>query len=179
MSKEPPATKITRGYARDQKDFDRLKAAGVKTIYRADKGETLDKFRLRAGETLGVVDGLRAFGKHSAKMRDAVKTVHGWGASIVDVDSGLNSRSDGVEMHAKATIPASLMTPERAREMQEASAKKRTDGRWSPADAKRAWHSGAIKDGDEFKALTGWPPSTAYNKFGPRFAVRKRPRGKE
>src|ERR1700730_13587256 len=97
----PQASGIIRGYARDKKDEARLRAAGVKTIYRADKGETPGKFKMRKGETLGVVDGLLAFGNAKSDMVAGVKLVHSWGASVRDAETGLCSRSDGAEMMAK------------------------------------------------------------------------------
>jgi len=165
MKKPVGATKITRGYARNESDSKRLKAAGVKTIYRADKGETLDRFKMRAGEFLGVVDGLRAFGG-KRDIGQAVKLVHSWGAIVIDAETGLQSRHDGVEMMRQALAPQ--LKPGRAEEMQALSVKSRlNDGRVSERKAKMIWRNLSFTI-TEAVELTGWPQSTLYFEFGPR-----------
>jgi hypothetical protein len=80
---------ITRGFAKNERDEQKLRDRGITTIYRSDRGETLGKFRMRKGELLGVVN-LRAFGSARKDMVAAVKQVHKWGAVVVDID-GLRS----------------------------------------------------------------------------------------
>src|SRR5579859_6203841 len=116
MPKASNASRITRGYGPDRKAVARLKAVGVRTVYCGADGEVPGKFRLRKGETLGVVDGLRAFGSQRKEMAAAVKLVHSWGATIVDADTGYNSREHGVEMLDAALTPQRL-TSEQASAM--------------------------------------------------------------
>src|SRR5882724_9117930 len=135
----PQASGIVRGYARNEKDEKRLRAAGVtKPIYRADKGEVPGKFKMRKGETLGIVDGLRAFGDGKGEMVSAVKLVHSWGASISDAETGLCSRRDGAEMMAKALGPK--RPSKDYKEMQAKAARARTKGRMPKRDAQAIWY---------------------------------------
>ena len=62
---------IVRGFAKNQREEDALRDYGVTTIYRADRGEVLGKFRMRRGELLGVVN-LRAFGPARRDMVAAI-----------------------------------------------------------------------------------------------------------
>jgi len=170
MKKVLGANKVARGYARDESDSKRLKAAGVKTIYRADRGETLDRFRMRNGEFLGVVDGLRAFGGRR-EIGKAVKLIHSWGCTVIDAETGLQSRQDGVEMMRQAIAPK--LKPGRAEELQILSAKSRTDdGRLSKRKAEMIWRNRGYTV-EETVELSGWPQATAYHVFGPRFKKRK------
>ena len=175
MPKASNASRITRGYGPDRKAVARLKAVGVRTVYCGADGEVPGKFRLRKGETLGVVDGLRAFGSQRKEMAAAVKLVHSWGATIVDIDHGENSRDHALDMLDRALLSRPL-SPEKAAEMAKLSAKVRNKNKWPADRAERKWFDPAIKDPETFTALTGWPESTAYAKFGPRFARTKRPR---
>jgi len=142
-------------------------------VYCGADGEVPGKFRLRKGETLGVVDGLRAFGSQRKEMAAAVKLVHSWGATIVDADTGMNSRDDGVEMLDAALTPQRL-TSEQASAMAKLMHAKKKDGRAEDSVALRAWHNPNIIDAVQFRELTGWPESTAYAKFGPRFSIAKK-----
>jgi len=163
--KSARVTKIARGYARDESDSKRLKAAGVNTIYRADKGETLDRFKMRAGEFLGVVDGLRVFGG-KRDIGQAIKLIHSWGCVVIDAETGLQSRHDGVEMMRQALAPK--LRPGVAEEMQALSVKSRIDdGRLTERKAKMIWHNLGYTVAEAME-LTGWPQSTMYFKFGPR-----------
>jgi hypothetical protein len=127
--KEPKALgTISRGYARHEKDELRLRAVGIKTIYRGDRGETIDKFKMRRGELLGVINGLRAFGETRRDMVEAVKHIHAASAAIIDVESGNRSDRNGVELLNWA-LAKFIPTPEQARAMQEASMVARLKGR--------------------------------------------------
>src|ERR1017187_7545075 len=83
---------IHRGYARNSRDEKRLQAAGVKKIYREDRGsEQWGNWKMRKGERLGVVNGLLAFATNRKGMMAALAKVESWGAIIVDVEAGLRS----------------------------------------------------------------------------------------
>jgi len=170
MKRRVVATGIARGYAKDEKDSDRLKKAGVRTIYRLDKGEALGKFKMRDGENLGVVDGLRIFGERRSQIASAIKLIHSWGATVVDAESRENSRDHGIQMlddALKPRRPTGYMA-----ELQERSVKSRLkDGRSPKREALAAWRNPRLKL-KEVLEVTNWPQSTLYNTFGPRFKVK-------
>jgi hypothetical protein len=163
--------RIARGFARDEKDERRLRANGVRTIFRADKGEPLARITMRQGEYLGVVDGLKALADHRAIIAKEVKRLHDMGATVIDVETGLQSRTDGVEMLRLALAPKGI-SRERAAEFQAQSVKSRLDdGRMDERRAKALWHDDRYKI-TEFEEVTGWPRSTAYVKWGTRFKLK-------
>lgn len=167
-----PATTIQRGYARGPSDEKRLQAAGVKTIYRADKGETPGKFKMRAGELLGVVDGLRALGQAKSAMVAAVDMVHGWGAVIVDVGTGLRSDRDGAKMMSHAF---DTRTSDEFREMQAKAVADRhkRNGRMPKEKARVIWFNDKLnKDEAAERCGPGWSWPTLYRHFGKRNAPR-------
>jgi hypothetical protein len=167
MGKEIKAIGIARGYARHERDEKRLRAAGVKTIYRSDKGETLGKFKMRDGEYLGVVDGLKAFGEGRRDMVAAVKLVHSWGATVIDAETKLCSRRDGAEMLHLALTPRNL-SPEHASLMQAKSARARIKGRMPQREALIIWRNPKLSVAEAIDLMTGWTQSTAYNQLGVR-----------
>ena len=172
MPKAVTASRIvTRGFAVDQDGVDRLKQHGVRTIYCAADGETLDKFTLRKGETMSVVDGLRTFGKTRKEIHAAIKLVHSWGATIVDVERNENSRDHCFEMLDRALNHRPLSS-DRAAELAELSHAARRAAKWPKDRAKRAWHNPDVKTIKAFVRLTDWPQSSAYAEFGPRFKPR-------
>jgi len=162
-----PPIKTARGFARDEADERRLRAKGVKVIYRADNGETLDRVNMRKGEFLNVVDGLKGLAAHRAVMTKEVARIHKMGATVRDAETELESRTDGAEMMRLAVAPK--IDPKKAAEFQAMSAKKRVDdGRSGEKRAKVMWHDQRFNL-TEFEEATGWPRSTAYLQFGPRF----------
>jgi hypothetical protein len=176
MPKPRTHSKITRGYARTEHDALRLQAKGVpeSAIYRADKGQRLDRFRLRKGEYLGVVDGLCAFGEGKKTIGDAVKLIHSWGAIIIDAETEMESRQDGVEMFRIALGPK--IGKLRARELQALAAQARKDdGRMPKRQALAIWRDPRYKTIQEALFVMGWPQATAYAVLGPRFKVIERP----
>ena len=64
MERQKAAPKPVRYYAPNDKVRVRLMDMGSPRakIYEAKEGETWDKFRMKPGEYLGVLDGLRGFG---------------------------------------------------------------------------------------------------------------------
>lgn len=160
------AQAIARGYAKNASDETKLRAAGIKTIYRGDKGETLGRFRMRKGELLGVV-GLGAFGASRKAIADAVDRVHAWGAAVVDIERPtLRSDRDGVRMMHIAMTPSRNLSPEAAAEMAAKSMAARTAGRMPKHEARRIWFGpGTVED--KVKRCHGWSQRALYNEFGP------------
>lgn len=172
MKPSPPAIKIVRGYARDEKDHDRLRAAGVRTVYRADKGETFERFKLRSGEGLGVVDGLLTLGENRQAITKAIAVIHGWGAVLIDAETGKNSRDHAFEMMSDALDPAKP-SAEYMRILQKKSAEKRRRNRtprMSEREALPVWRNPKLTV-KEALAIIAWPQATAYHILGKRFVV--------
>ena len=164
--KSPKATAPERGFARNAADEKRLKLAGVRLVYRNDKpSEEWGKWRMRQGELLGVVDGLRAFGDNPGPINDAIKLVRSWGAAVIDVETGLRSDLDGVEMLHAALLPR-FMTPDFLAEMQKKSVTARTEGRMSESKARRIWFDGRYSVAEKLALMTKWSRRAAYAKFG-------------
>ena len=155
-----------RGYARHAADEKRLKLAGVRLIYRNDKpSELWGKWRMRQGELLGVVDGLRAFGEHRGPINDAIKLVKSWGAVVVDVETGLRSDLDGVEMLHRA-LNGRTLDPEFAAVMQAKATAKRLEGSISEAKARRIWFDGRWSVAQKVELCgKGWSRRRLYKVF--------------
>lgn len=161
---------VSRGLARNEKDEKRLRAAGVtKPIYRMDKGEELGRFKMRKGESLGVVDGLRIFGEAKRDMIWAVKLVHSWGARIIDVETGLCSGKDGAEMVINALAPR--RPSEEYRRMQAAGVRERVKGRMPQHEALKIWRNPNLSVKEAISLMTKWSQATAYLQLGKRDAV--------
>lgn len=172
--KSAPKTlpKPVRWYAPDQRALDRLVTLGASkaAIYQGWKGQTPDKIRMRQGEVLGVVDGLRAFGLKRA-VRAAVENIHKFGATIFDHDTGQNSRDDLLAMYEAATSPRQKLTE--TEKLARADARRKKSGQMLTRDAYEVWKGpGTV----EQKAhATGWSPSALNAKFGPSGAPAGRP----
>ena len=168
-AKKPP--KAVRGYARHERDAARLETAGLtpRQIYRADKGQTLDKFKMRQGEALGVVDGLLAFGKGRRDIGAAVKLVHGWGAVVLDVETGRDSRSAGVQMLNDALDPPKP-SPEYMAELarQKAAKRRKDNGVMGNREATIIWRNPKFSVAEAIDLMPGWRPATAYKVLGKR-----------
>lgn len=161
----------TRGYARDKKDVARLEAAGIPRnhIYVADKGETPGKFKMRRDEFLGVVDGLLAFGKGRRTIDAAVKMVHSWGATVLDMETGRNSRASGVQMMNEALDPPKP-SPEYMAELarQRAATRRRESGQMAEREALIIWRNPKFSVAEAIDLMHGWRPATAYKVLGAR-----------
>src|SRR5579871_6158636 len=107
MKKGKIALIPVRWYAPNKKAAARLEALGATKmkLYEAEKGETWDKITMRQGECLGVVDGFRAFGMTKREIHNAVDRFHSQGATILDVETGQDSRTHGPAMFDVATGP--------------------------------------------------------------------------
>lgn len=168
-TKSPP--NAVRGYARHEKDAKRLEAAGLlpRQIYRADKGQTLDKFKMRQGEALGVVDGLLAFGKGRRDIGAAVKLVHGWGAVVLDVETLIDSRNHGVQMLNAAIDPPKPSREYMAELARQKAAKRRKDnGVMGIREATIIWRNPKFSVAEAIDLMPGWRPATAYKVLGKR-----------
>lgn len=157
---------MTRGFASGPADEKKLRALGVKTIYRSDKGEGLGKFKMRKGERLGVVNGLRAFGEARWDMVAAVKSVHAWGATIIDAESGLRSDRDGVEMLHRALAPRRPSDTYRA--AQAAGVANRVKGRMPARQALIIWRDPRFSTEEAIDLMHKWSQATAYKQLGKR-----------
>jgi hypothetical protein len=162
--------KAVRGYARHERDVKRLEASGLPTnhIYRADKGELPGKFKMRPGEFLGVVDGLLAFGPTRRPFSAAVALIHAQGATVLDVESGLNSREHGVEMANLALNPPQPSAEYLAQVAEERREAWRKKHRVMPKDqAFPIWRNPVLSLPEKLDLMRGWTKDMAYKAFGP------------
>lgn len=164
--KSAPAPEISRGYAASAADEKRLKAAGIKTIYAGYSGEVPGKFKMRRGELLGVVNGLRAFGDGRREMNAAVKLVHSWGAAIIDIETGLRSDRDGVEMLHLALSPRRPSAV--YQDMAAKAARVRVKGRMPKREALIIWRDPKLSVAEALDLMTKWTQGSAYRQLGPR-----------
>ena len=166
---------IHRGYARNSRDEKRLQAAGVKKIYREDRGaEQWGNWKMRKGERLGVVNGLLAFGTKRAAMMAGLAKVKSWGAIVVDVEEKLRSDRHSAELldlglrrrHGEAA-----MGPGQAEEMNKASVKARTKGRMPKHQAQIKWRRADLTAKQALRLMPGWTRATAYDQLGKRHVL--------
>lgn len=165
-----------RGYAPDKKALARLMAAGLpKTkVYEADKGETWDKFTMRQGEYLGVVDGFRAFGG-KRDMLKAVKRFHDNGATILDVETGQDSRAHGPAMHDDATKPRNPSSEyQRLTRDERADARRLKNEQMTKLQAHAVWFNPRLTTAEK-EAITKWSRAALYKVFGPTGVPAGRP----
>jgi|ERR1035437_3194436 hypothetical protein len=165
MTKEP-AIRIAKAYAAHKADEKALLAYGVKIgdIFRGDKGETIDKIRMRAGELLGVPRGYLTFGPNRSDWLKAEAAVSGCGAAILDLSTGLRSDLSGARMFNDAQYPP--RPTESYQEAQAASVQARTGDRSAKKRrAEKIWFNGKLSIREK-EALSGVPQSTLYHWFG-------------
>src|ERR1019366_3571017 len=165
MTKEP-AIRIAKAYAAHKADEATLrKQHGVTVaIFRGDKGETIDKIRMRDGELLGVPRGLLTFGPNRSDWLKAEKTISDRGAAIYDYASGLRSDRNGARMFNDAQSPP--RPKEDLQAAQAASVLSRTGDRSAKKRrAEKIWFNGKLSIREK-EALSGIPQSTLYNWFG-------------
>lgn len=164
--------KIARGYARNEREEQKLRERGITIIYRGDRGEVLGRFKMRPGELLGVVN-LRAFGPARRDMVEAIRQVHKWGAAIIDVgdvNRPLRSDRDGAEMLDRALVKF-VPSAEHARELQRRSVLARTEGRMHKRDAQSIWRNPRLTTLEAIDLMRGWSERSAYNALGPRGVI--------
>ena len=166
MSPKTPLTAI-RWYAPDLKTENRLLASGAvqKYIYRGDRDERPDKIKLRAGECLGIVGGLRTFGGKVA-IKKVLKYFHDQGVTILDVETGQDSRTHGVEMFDAATGPRRQSSEyNRMMAVQRSDAYRKKHGMASKGEAQKTWHTPGLSVSEKM-TLTGWSRGALYAAFG-------------
>lgn len=160
-----------RGYAKNERDERRLAARGVGVIYLEGRGhESFGLWKLRAGETLYVVDAFLAFGSGSRRIADAVKRVHDRGAVVEDAETGLRSDRDGAEMMASTLSKRASLTPDRARELQAKGVPARWPNRKVMPEREAAgyWRDPRLTLREALEAMYGWKKSAAYDRLGKR-----------
>lgn len=170
MPPAPSRPRIRCGYAPDAKAEGRLRAAGVRTIYLEGRNsESLSRIVMRRGEFLGVVDGYRAFGKTHREIAAALDPIHKIGATVIDVETGQNSRDHGHKMFSDALSPPKP-SAEHMQMMSKAAAK-RLKGRMPKAEALVIWRNPKLSTSEAIDLMKGWKQATAYNQLGKRFAI--------
>jgi hypothetical protein len=160
------AIKIDKAYAANKADEATLrKDYGVTVaIFRGDKGETVDKIRMRDGELLGVPRGLLTFGPNRSDWLKAEKAISDRGAAIYDYASGLRSDKHGARMFNDAQYPP--RPTESYQEAQASSVLSRTGDRSAKKRrAEKIWFNGKLSIREK-EALSGVPTSTLYHWFG-------------
>lgn len=170
-----------RAYARNHRDEARLIRAGVspRRIYRADReSEAFGNWKMRKGETLGVVNGLLAFGTSRRAMMRALDTVASWGAVIVDVEAGFRSDNGSAKLLDLGLAKRHgelAMAPGQAERMNEASIAARTKGRMPQRQALVHWRNPELTAAQALKRMKGWSRGVAYLVLGPRNVPSGRP----
>jgi hypothetical protein len=164
---------MKRGYARNGRDEQRLIKAGLKAkdIYVEGRGkEGFGNWRMRNGETLHVVEGLRALGNSRREIVDKFAMIRGWGATIEDAETGERASDDGVAMldKALAKLKGERTIAGRAEDMQAASVRARTKGRLEERKAQIIWQDARWTVGEAIARMPGWSLTTAYKAFGKR-----------
>ena len=169
MERKKSAPKPVRYYAPNDNARRRLESAGIPRakIYEAKEGETWDKIRLKRGEALGVMDGLRWFGGAVA-IRKALEWFHGQDGTVVDIETGCDSRTHGVTMRDAAMQPIRL-TPEQIKARQRADAIRRQieNGGMPERVALVHWRNADLST-DEALNKIGWTKSMAFKLLGAR-----------
>ncbi len=159
--------KPVRWYAPDLKSENRLAALGVdrKYVYRGDNGEVPSKISLRAGECLGIVGGLRTFGGKVA-IKKVLKRFHDQGATVVDIETGQDSRAHGGDMFDAATGPV-RQSSEYARLMRihHSEERRKKHGMASRGEAEKTWKTPGLSVAEK-QDITGWSRAALYDAFG-------------
>lgn len=161
--------KAIRWYAPDEKAAKRLVALGaVKAhIYHGwTKTEAWDRINMRRGETLGVVDGLRAFGKTKRPVKQAVAHFHEQGATILDIETGKDSRAHGIAMLdeiEKPPKPSAEYMAQLQEEKREAWRQKH--GVMPKEKAYIIWRHPVMSVAEKLDLMHGWTKDLAYREF--------------
>lgn len=166
---KPPPVPV-RWYAPDQDAADRLLALGAteRGLYRGWKGQIPGKFKMRPGELLGVVDGYRAFGNGQRAITAAIDAIHADGATVIDVETGQNSRDHG-HILMPAAIGPRRQSAQYRKKMADEAARKRRESAAGMLDheIRIEWKKPGIMSADERAAFLCIPRSTLYREFGP------------
>ena len=156
-------------YAQNDATRKKLEAMGWprKKIYEAKDGETWDKITLYKGECLGILGGLKAFGKKPA-IRNALARFKKQGAVIMDLETGWNSVDDLVEMLDASAITRRFTPEEKAARAKDAANNRRKkSGAMIDYDARIAWKRQDGLSVEEKAEHIGWPRASLAKAFGP------------
>ena len=171
----PP--KVLRYYAPTPKVLAAMVAMGIKDkfIYEGWKpSEHWTKIKLPAGEGLGVLDGLRAFGGKVA-IKKAIAHFHDRGTPIVDLETKQDSLRHGVAMFDAATGPRKPTAKyDRLSQDEALDARRTAKGQMRKNDAAAVWFDKELKTEEKIK-LTGWSKGALYAAFKKSGAPAGRP----
>lgn len=169
MERKKSAPKPVRYYAPTDRVRLRLEDKGIprNKIYEAKDGEDWDKIRMKSGEWLGVLDGLRGFGG-AVKIRKAVKHFHDQGVTIVDIETGLDSMTHGISMEHTALEPVRLSSEEiEARRRSDAIMRQIIMGGMGERDALVHWRDAKLTTEEALNKIR-WTKSMAFKILGAR-----------
>ena len=171
------APKVLRHYAPTPKVFAALMAMGIKdkAIYEGwEPSEHWSKIKLPAGEGLGVLDGLRAFGGKVA-IKKAIAHFHENGTPIVDLETKQDSLRHGVAMFDAATGPRKPSAKyDRLSKDEALDARRTAKGQMRRNDAGVIWFDKELKVHEKIK-LTGWSKGALYAAFKKSHGMTGRP----
>ncbi len=141
-------------------------------VYLEGRGaEALGRIRMRSGEVLATVGGLRALGDSRQAIMAELARIHGGGASVLDVATSQRSDHNGAEM-LDATLRRlrgeSVMPPGKAETMQAKSVKARVGGRMPDRQAITVWRDPNLTIGEALQRMPGWSSRSAYVRLGKR-----------
>lgn len=158
-----------RWYAPDEKAQKRMLALGVpkSKIYTGwTKTECWGRVTMRKGEMLGVLDGLQAFGKTERPVKQAVAHFHGQGATIIDIETGKDSRTHGITMLDEITKPPKPSAEYLAKMKEERrEAWRQRHGVMPKAQAYAIWRHPVMSVHEKLKLMDGWTKDMAYQAF--------------
>lgn len=121
---------------------------------------------MREGEILGVVDGYRAFGNGKRIITKAVDRVHKAKATILDIETGKNSRDHGHILMPEALAGRRVSAEHRRRMADEAAEKRRVaKGGLTNHEIELIWKTPGIASTEERAEQIGIPRSTLYAKL--------------
>ena len=168
MKPQKTAQKPVRGFAQNEAACKALEAYGIarRDIYEKKLGEHWDKIRLKRGERLAIVDGYRAFGGKTEILK-AEAFFHKQEATIVDIETGHDSRTHSAAMLEAATGPRRL-SPEYRRKMADERAAKRRESAagMSNHEIEIEWKKPGIMSASERAAYLGIPRASLYAAYG-------------
>ena len=163
-----------RGYCRNERERLILVDAGLpdEHLYLEGRGaESLDRIKMKPGELLATVGGLRALGDSRRDIVAAAQHIHKMGAAILDVMTGHRSDQHGVDMldRALARLRGELVMPVgQAESMQAKSVRARIGKRMAMREAMKFWRDPRLTTGEAIKRMSGWSARTAYLRLGKR-----------
>lgn len=163
MERQKATPKPVRYYAPNDKARLRLEGMGIARtkIYEAKGGETWDKIKMRRGECLGVLDGLRGFGG-AVKIRNAVAHFHDQGVTLVDIETGHDSMTHGISMRDASLEPVRLSVEQiEARRRADAIRRQVENGGMGEREALKYWRDPSLTTEEAIRKI-GWTKSMAF-----------------